>query len=248
MKKLMFLVLLAGVLSGCATVKLSSPGSLAGVDVKGAQGKADKMLFLSNEGYYFFQTFPVVCGDITWNTKEKEIEGGSAFFSNQLDGDLLMNVPTETVDYMRPGSRIAQFGFVFWIAGVDLDAYDAFAAEHPEELKAAKQKITEGGGRPMFCRGLLEHQHGVVWVHRLIGSLHQTEPEEMTFIDTSARHFAVHSWELMKENLPGFENSFIMLSAPQLGTSGGRRIIGRYYLTDKDMDRDEPFEDTILPT
>ena len=186
-----------------------------------------------------------VCGVIVENKAGRQALLGKVVIDSTGDGDLLMNVPTETVDYMRPGSRIAQFGFVFWIAGVDLDAYDAFAAEHPEELKAAKQKITEGGGRPMFCRGLLEHQHGVVWVHRLIGSLHQTEPEEMTFIDTSARLFAVHSWELMKENLPGFENSFIMLSAPQLGTSGGRRIIGRYYLTDKDMDRDEPFEDTI---
>ena len=161
------------------------------------------------------------------------------------DGDLLTGVTTETVDYMRPGSRIAQFGFVFWMAGVDLDEYDAFAAAHPGELKEIQQKITEAGGRPTFSRGLLEHQKGVVWVHRLIGSLHQTEPEEMTFIDTGARHFAVHSWELLKQYMPGFENSFIMLTAPQLGTSGGRRIIGQYYLTEADMDRDEPFEDTI---
>lgn len=161
------------------------------------------------------------------------------------DGDLLTGVPTETVDYMRPGSRIAQFGFVFWIANVDLDEYDAFAAAHPEELKAAARKISENGGNPFFTRGLLEHQKGVVWVHRLIGSLHQTDPEEMTFIDSTARHTAVKSWELMKQYLPGFRNSFIMLSCPQLGTSGGRRIKGKYYLTEDDMDRDTPFEDTI---
>jgi hypothetical protein len=45
--------------------------------------------------------------------------------------------------------------------------------------------------------------------------------------------------------MPGFEKSFIMLSSPQLGTSGGRRIVGEYYLTEKDMDTDVPFEDTI---
>ena len=41
------------------------------------------------------------------------------------------------------------------------------------------------------------------------------------------------------------QKSFIMLSNPQLGTSGGRRIVGEYYLTAADLDRTEPFEDTI---
>ena len=67
----------------------------------------------------------------------------------------------------------------------------------------------------------------------------------MTYIDAGARRQSVLSWELMRKYMPGFENSFIMLSAPQLGTSGGRRIVGEYYLTEDDMDRDEPFEDTI---
>ena len=186
-----------------------------------------------------------VCGVIVENKAGRQALLGKVVIDSTGDGDLLPQLPTETVEYMRPGSRIAQFGFVFWMGGVDLDEYDAFAAAHPEELKKAMQRVTDGGGRPHFCRGLLEHQKGVVWVHRLIGSLHQTEPEEMTYIDTQARHFAVRSWELMKQHLPGFEHSYIMLSAPQLGTSGGRRIVGQYYLTEEDMDRDEPFEDTI---
>jgi len=161
------------------------------------------------------------------------------------DGDLLQSVPTETVDYMRPGSRIAQFGWVYWICNVDLDKYDAFMQDRQEAYQTAVENITAEGGSAFFCRGLLEHQKGVVWVHRLIGSLHQTEPEEMTYIDVGARHTAVRSWELLKKHMPGFEESFIMLSAPQLGTSGGRRIVGEYYLTEEDLDRDEPYEDTI---
>ncbi|UCD28971.1 MAG: FAD-dependent oxidoreductase, partial [Planctomycetota bacterium] len=45
--------------------------------------------------------------------------------------------------------------------------------------------------------------------------------------------------------VPGFEKSFIMLSAPQLGTQGGRRVIGEYTLSEKDLESDEIFEDTI---
>lgn len=186
-----------------------------------------------------------VKGVLTESKAGRQALLGKVVIDSTGDGDLLMGTPTETVDYMRPGSRIAQFGFVFWIAGVDLAAYDAFAEAHPAELTAINRQIAELGGNPFFTRGLLEHQQGVVWVHRLIGSLHQTDPEEMTFIDTTTRKQSVRSWELMKQLLPGFSNSFLMLSAPQLGTSGGRRIRGEYYLTEADMDRDTPFPDTI---
>ncbi len=161
------------------------------------------------------------------------------------DGDLLPKVPEETVDYMVPGSRIAQFGWCYWIANVDIPRYFAFKRENPEALKAVEKQILAEGGSPRFSPGLLKNQEGVVWVHRLIGSLHQTEPEEMTYIDVTGRKQAVHSWETLKKHMPGFEKSFIMLSNPQLGTSGGRRLVGEYWLTEKDMDSDVPFPDTI---
>jgi hypothetical protein len=46
--------------------------------------------------------------------------------------------------------------------------------------------------------------------------------------------------------MPGCEKSFVMQTAPQLGTQGGRRVIGEYILSPKDMESDEVFEDTIV--
>jgi hypothetical protein len=161
------------------------------------------------------------------------------------DGDLLPRTGVETTDYMIPGSRIAQFGFVYWIANVDLKKYDEFMNSEPERYKETTQQIIKLGGLPHFSRGLLKQHEGVIWIHRLLGSLHQTDPEEMTYIDVTTRKQSVKTWELMRKYMPGFEKSFVMLSAPQLGTSGGRRIIGEYFLTGKDMDTDQPFDDTI---
>ncbi len=48
-----------------------------------------------------------------------------------------------------------------------------------------------------------------------------------------------------KKNVPGFESSFIVLSSPQLGTRGARRVHGDYMVTEQDLNSDEPFEDTI---
>lgn len=170
---------------------------------------------------------------------------GKVVIDSSGDGDLLPGTGTETTDYMIPGSRIAQFGFVYWLCNVDLKKFDAFMNSEPEKYKEITQEIFKMGGIPYFSRGLLKQHEGVVWIHRLIGSLHQTDPEEMTYIDVRTRKQSVRTWELLRKYMPGFEKSFIMLSAPQLGTSGGRRIVGEYYLTEKDMDTDQPFDDTI---
>ncbi|MCL2124614.1 MAG: FAD-dependent oxidoreductase [Oscillospiraceae bacterium] len=170
---------------------------------------------------------------------------GKVVIDSTGDGDLLPGTGVETVDFMEPGSRIAQFGFVYWVCNVDLKKYDAFKKSEPEKFEETNKSIFSMGGSPFFSRGLLDRHDGVVWIHQLIGSLHQTDPEEMTYIDVTTRSKSVRSWELMRKHMPGFENSFIMLSAPQLGTSGGRRIVGEYYLTAKDMDTDTPFDDTI---
>ena len=68
---------------------------------------------------------------------------------------------------------------------------------------------------------------------------------ELTRIDIRARKRALITYEFMKKYVPGFEKCFIMQTAPQLGTQGGRRIIGEYTVTEKDLETDEVFEDTI---
>jgi hypothetical protein len=69
--------------------------------------------------------------------------------------------------------------------------------------------------------------------------------EQLSRIDIRARKRTMITFDFMKKNVPGFENSFIMQVAPQLGTQGGRRVIGEYTLGEKDMTSGEVFEDTI---
>lgn len=64
-------------------------------------------------------------------------------------------------------------------------------------------------------------------------------------MDVAAREMAVRTWEYLKQNAPGFERSFVQLTCPQLGTTGGRRLIGKYSLVTEDIRRTEPFPDTI---
>lgn len=81
----------AALLSGCCTVLISSPGTLAGVDVKGADGKADRVIMVANEGYYLFQMIPIVSGDVYWDETENEVKGGIRLFSEQLVPTRMLN-------------------------------------------------------------------------------------------------------------------------------------------------------------
>ena len=49
----------------------------------------------------------------------------------------------------------------------------------------------------------------------------------------------------LKENVPTFENSFIMDTASQTGTRGSRRLVGEYVITKDDFVNSRIFEDTI---
>ena len=64
----------AVLVGGCSTVKMSEKGSLAGIDVKGADGKADRTLCVGNEGCFLFNTIPLISGDMDWNAKEKGVD------------------------------------------------------------------------------------------------------------------------------------------------------------------------------
>jgi len=53
------------------------------------------------------------------------------------------------------------------------------------------------------------------------------------------------TYEFYKKYLPGFEHCYLVLTAPQLGTRGARRVIGEYMTTVKDKASGEVFKDTI---
>ncbi|MCL1849506.1 MAG: FAD-dependent oxidoreductase [Clostridiales bacterium] len=195
-------------------------------------------------------TAPIMEGDTVKGVIVESKSGRQALLAKVVidstgDGDLLPFTGTEIDEYMESGTRIAQLGWVYWICNVDLEKYEHFANTEPEKLKEIIDEIYRQKAYPIFFRGLLDNQEGVVWVHRLIGSLHQTDIEEMTHVDVTTRRQSVFSWELLKKMMPGFEKSFLMQTSPQLGTSGGRRIRGEYYMTKADFNAEAPFEDTI---
>jgi hypothetical protein len=167
------------------------------------------------------------------------------------DGDVFVRAGAEFDGGLDTSLRTSKLAIVFWLTNVDIKKTDEFRASHPERFTELMAELKEAGGHPFYFKGVLESQKGCVWFHFFQDhpegkACDAMDAEELTMMEVRARRRAVLTFEFFKKYVPGFEQSFMMLTAPQLGIQGGRRIVGEYTLTEKDMESDEVFEDTIV--
>ena len=161
------------------------------------------------------------------------------------DGDLLPFTPAEFEQDMDPNLRIANLALCFWVDGVNYIKMDDFRHAHPQKYQEMMQEVANKGGQSSFFRSNLKNQENIVWFHNRYPNSGQTDVEELTRVEFLGRQSMLITHDFFKKNVPGFENSFIVLSAPQLGTRGSRRVHGDYRLTAKDLASSEYFSDTI---
>ena len=161
------------------------------------------------------------------------------------DGDLLPFSGADFKSDIDPSLRIANLSFSYWIANVDLKKYQDFKKTHAKELVEEMSEIRKRGGHPGFLTSNLKDQDDLVWVFPRYANSSQVDVEELTRVEFLGRKEMLISHDYYKKNIPGFERSYIVLTNPQLGTRGARRIVGEYLLTEKDMDTNVPFDDTI---
>lgn len=163
------------------------------------------------------------------------------------DGDIFVGVGAEFDDELSSNFRTA-LASSFWIANVDTDRLEDFRKSEPQRFAESMRALSEAGGHSFYFKGLLPNQEGVLWFHPMFiqeVASDAMDVEELTRMDVLGRAKARATYEFLRKNVPGCERCFLMQTAPQLGTQGGRRVIGEYILTDRDMESDEVFADTI---
>ncbi len=122
---------------------------------------------------------------------------------------------------------------------------EEFRTSRPKEWDALMQELESLGGAAFYLKDLVKNHDGVVWFHPFFPSMKQSDIHEINRVEIEGRKKMLLSYEFYRDRVPGFENSYIALSSPQLGTQGGQRVVGEYVCTTKDMISDEVFEDTI---
>ncbi|MBN1566522.1 MAG: FAD-dependent oxidoreductase [Acidobacteria bacterium] len=195
-------------------------------------------------------TEPIVDGNQVKGVIFESKSGRQAVLSKVVidstgDGDLLPFSGADFKSDIDPALRIANLSFSYWMANVDLKKYQDFRKTHAKELAEQMREIRKRGGHAGFLTSNLKDQDDLVWVFPRYGNSSQVDVEELTRVEFLGRKEMLISHDYYKKNIPGFEKSYIVLTNPQLGTRGARRIVGEYLLTEKDMNTNVPFEDTI---
>jgi hypothetical protein len=205
-------------------------------------------LFLHSWG-----TWPIMDGDTVKGIIFESKSGRQAILGKVVidatgDGDIFVAAGADFDATLSNKHRTAWLAFTWWMANVDIKKYEDFKASQPKKHKALMDELSKLGGYPRFFKGVLENQSGVLWYHCMHPQAESTDAmdvEQLTKIDIRGRKHALITHDFMRKNVPGFERCFVMQTAPQLGTQGGRRVIGEYTLTQDDIVKDRVFEDTI---
>ena len=77
------------------------------------------------------------------------------------------------------------------------------------------------------------------------GAIDGTDVDELTRGELTGRQQALDAFTFIRDRTPGFEDSYIVDIAPQIGIRETRRIIGPYQLTEEDVLGCADFGDTI---
>jgi len=77
------------------------------------------------------------------------------------------------------------------------------------------------------------------------GAIDGTNVDELTLGELTGRQQALDAFTFIRDRTPGFEDSYIVDIAPQIGIRETRRIIGPYQLTEEDVLGCADFDDTI---
>ena len=77
------------------------------------------------------------------------------------------------------------------------------------------------------------------------GAIDGTDVDQLTLGELAGRQQALDAFTFIRDRTPGFEDSYIVDIAPQIGIRETRRIIGAYQLTEDDVLGCADFDDTI---
>ena len=118
-----------------------------------------------------------------------------------------------------------------------------------EKLKAAHQQALKEGKLINPRENILVFKTPIPNVLHFnttrVVKLNPTDPMDITKAEVIARKQVFEIYEFMKEHADGLENSFLMMTASEIGVRESRMIVGDYVLTETDCRKLTKFEDAI---
>ncbi|MFR9672957.1 FAD-dependent oxidoreductase [Streptomyces sp. TR06-5] len=135
---------------------------------------------------------------------------------------------------------------VFRLGGVDTAAAERFEQADPRAARAINRKIKRLLGGAWELWWLKTPIPGVVWCNcpHMTG-FDGTDPESLTEAEFEARSRIGSVLDHIRQDLPGFENAYLLDVAEQMGVRQTRLLDGEYVVTKEDVTSRRHFPDSV---
>jgi hypothetical protein len=135
---------------------------------------------------------------------------------------------------------------VFRLGGVDTDRAEEFEQNDPKAARAVNRTAKRILGGAWELWWLKTPLPGVVWCNAPhMRGFDGTDPNSLTEAEFTARDRIAEAVQYVRENLPGFENAFVLDTAPQMGVRQTRLLEGEYVMTKDDVVQRRHFADSV---
>jgi hypothetical protein len=159
------------------------------------------------------------------------------------DGDILASAGAEFEHVVDQNLRSSMLAVVFRLGDVAYLKFSAFRHAEHAAYKEIMDEIRAAAGFPLLA--LATHRDDQVWMNNWVPGNDCLNVEHLTATEVKVRKSMLRAHAILKKKMPGFENSFILDTASQIGTRGSRRLLGEYVVTEQDLREGTVYEDTI---
>ena len=159
------------------------------------------------------------------------------------DGDIFASAGAAFDGFIDPSLRSGMVALVWRMGDVDYLKYSRFRHGEQEAFGAIMNEMQAAAGFRVLP--LATHRDDQVWVNNWVPGRICIDVDDITWTEVNVRKAMLKVHDILKNKMPGFEKSFILDTASQLGTRASRRLIGEHVVTEKDVRSGIIFEDTI---
>jgi hypothetical protein len=159
------------------------------------------------------------------------------------DGDIFASAGAEFDGFIDSDLRSGMVAMVWRMGDVDYLTYSNFKHSEPKTYTAIMDEMQKAAGFRVLA--LASHRDDQVWVNNWVPGRICINVDDITWTEVNVRKAMLKVHEIMKKKMPGFEKSFILDTASQLGTRASRRLIGEHVVTEKDVRSGIIFDDVV---
>lgn len=141
------------------------------------------------------------------------------------DGDVFSRAGAEFDTDIEEGDVHHSMNTGFMLAGVDMETWLDFRLKQPDAFSELNQRGREELG--FFQAPYVSWRNDVaLFLGPRQSGLSALDVDDMTEVEIRSHRFMQSHCEFFRKYAPGFENAWMMLSAPQLGVRHTRRLMG----------------------